>query len=70
MKFRLLKTCIRGKRGDLIDCDLNDARQLAYHRIIDLDSPMVDPMPELIKVDQPIIRKRGRPKKNASNAAD
>jgi hypothetical protein len=70
MKFRLRKTCTRGRKGDVVEVDLNDARMLAANGIIDIDAPAIDPMPELTKIAEPEIRKRGRPPKvrDASHA--
>ena len=35
MKFTLLKTCLRGKVGDIVDVHGNDVTLLAYNNVID-----------------------------------
>ena len=73
MIYRLLKNSTYGAKGQFVDLlDGNEARQLAFHGVIDLE-PVVQKVngPEITKVVEPEVKKRGRPRKqNASDTND
>jgi hypothetical protein len=69
MQYQLLMNCHLGRKGQMIDVDENMARQLAVNRVIEY--PAKQRGPEITKIQAPTeIKRRGRPPKNASNAAD
>ena len=58
-------------RGDtIIEADDNLAAQLRVNDLIEPVTEIKVAEPEIVKVAGPEIKKRGRPAKNASNAAD
>jgi hypothetical protein len=73
MKYQLLKNSTYGAKGQFIELlDGNEARQLAVHGVISLE-PVVQKVngPEITKVVEPEVKKRGRPRKeNASDTTD
>jgi hypothetical protein len=73
MIYQLLKNSTYGAKGQFIELlDGNEARQLAVHGVIGLE-PVVQKVngPEITKVVEPEVKKRGRPRKqNASDTND
>ena len=72
MKYQLLKNSTYGAKGQFIELlDGNEARQLAVHGVIGLE-PVVQKVngPEITKVVEPEVKKRGRRKENASDTTD
>jgi hypothetical protein len=73
MIYQLLKNSTYGAKGQFVDLqDGNEARQLAVHGVIGLE-PVVQKVngPEITKVVEPEVKKRGRPRKqNASDTND
>jgi hypothetical protein len=73
MIYQLLKNSTYGAKGQFIELlDGNEARQLAVHGVIGME-PVVQKVngPEITKVVEPEVKKRGRPRKqNASDTND
>jgi hypothetical protein len=65
MIYQLLKNSTYGAKGRHIDLlDGNEARQLAVNGVISLDEPVQKVRgPDIVKVVEPDIKKRGRPRK-------
>jgi hypothetical protein len=73
MIYKLLINSTYGRKGEFVDLDGNEARQLAYHGVISMDEPVVQKVagPEITKVTEPEVKKRGRPRKqDASDSRD
>lgn len=85
MLYRLLKNSTQGRKGSIVDVDLNTARLLAQNGVVDIQNPITGPawapaipvepghIGIMQKVTQPEITKkrRGRPRKaDASHTAD
>lgn len=74
MIYKLLKNSTYGRKGGFVDLDGNEARQLAFNGVIALNEPVVLEKvsgPEITKVTEPEVKKRGRPRKqNASDSND
>jgi hypothetical protein len=74
MIYKLQKNSTYGRKGGFVDLDGNEARQLAFHGVISMDEPVVLEKvsgPEITKVTEPEVKKRGRPRKqNASDTND
>lgn len=69
--YVLRKTCTRGRKGDVVDVRLEDVAPLQVNGII--DKPVKQEktekvtQPELTKIIQPNVKKRGRRASNAAN---
>jgi hypothetical protein len=74
MQYTLLIDSIRGRAGSVVDLDPSDGETI---RILTMNGIIADPVqkvtaPDVVKVDGPEVKKRGRPAKaqNASDSAD
>ena len=74
MQYTLLIDSIRGRAGAVVDIDYSDGETL---RILKQNGIIGEPVtkvqvPEVVKVDGPEVKKRGRPAKaqDASDTAD
>lgn len=54
-----------GREGETVTLDDEAARQLAVHGIVSLERKVTGP--EITKVIEPEVKKRGRPAKDASH---
>jgi hypothetical protein len=64
MIYQLLKHSTYGHKGQFVDLEGNEARQLAVNGVISLDEPVQKVRgPDIVKVVEPDIKKRGRPRK-------
>ena len=70
MKYTLLIDSIRGPAGAVVEIDPSDGETIAIlTRNGIIGAPRQERGPEVVKVDAPEVKKRGRPR-NASNAAE
>jgi hypothetical protein len=70
MKYKLLIHSIRGPVGDIVEIDPSEAETIAIlTRNGIIGAPLSEREPEVVKVDAPEVKKRGRPR-NASDAAE
>ena len=70
MKYKLLIDSIRGAAGFVVDIDPGESETIAIlTRNGIIGHPLTEREPEIKKVTEPEVKKRGRPR-NASNSAD
>jgi len=70
MKYILTKHSTMGPEGAIIEADDNLAAQLRVNDLIEPVAEIKVQAPEIVKVVEPEIKKRGRQAKNASDTAD
>jgi hypothetical protein len=74
MKYKLLIDSTRGKAGEVVEIPEGECETIAIlTRNGIIGSPIVEhkvTQPEVTKVIEPEVKKRGRPAKNASDTAD
>lgn len=70
MKYILKKHSTMGPEGTIIEADDNLAAQLRVNDLIEPVTEVKITEPDIVKVVEPEIKKRGRQAKNASDTAD
>ena len=70
-KYRLNKTCMRGRKGEVVEVKADDVAPLKLNNVI--GEPVREPEvqkvvePTVQKVVEPTVKKRGRRARNATN---